>query len=85
MFGKVIRGSWEVYYCITVVFLSVDIVHVSRTDSEITGVCWIFWKQGKCELNLVGTFPSLLNENTERGVVSSSPLRPEPPGRLWCP
>jgi len=58
---QLVAERQKVCYCITVAFLYVDIVHVSRTDSEITGVCWIFWKQGKCEIHIIGTFPSLLN------------------------
>lgn len=58
---QLVAERQKVCYCITVAFLSVDIVHVSRTDSEITGVCWIFWKQGKCELNIIDTFLSLLD------------------------
>lgn len=48
----------KVCNCITVAFLSIDIVHVSCTDSEIAGVCWVFWKQGKGEINIFGTFLS---------------------------
>lgn len=56
----------KVCSCVTVAVFSVDIVHVSCTNSEITGVCWVFWKQGKGEISVVGTFPSLLSLKTEK-------------------
>lgn len=30
-------------------FLSTDIIHVSCKDSATTGICWVFWKQGKSD------------------------------------
>lgn len=52
----------KVCYCVTCfIFFSIDTVHVSSTNSEITGVCWVFWKQGKGEISVVGVFPSLLS------------------------
>ncbi|OXB78966.1 UNVERIFIED_CONTAM: hypothetical protein H355_013846 [Colinus virginianus] len=38
-------SSFELKVC-KLEMLITDIVHVSCTNSEIIGVCWIFWKQG---------------------------------------
>lgn len=54
----------KVCNCVNVAFLSIDIVDVSCTDSEIAGVCWLFWKQGKGEINIFVTF--LLDRERER-------------------